>query len=330
VRKCQITVAFLLCLGCTSTSDEDTGPTLDTGWFADTASPENCPGVAVQIMPKENEQYWYWRDLPTVWTGNARQETYSASLWQGSTEIPTTMQWNEGGLKFQVDPGGTLEPDTTYSLQVTDCKQTVRHDFSTSSYGQPLTGGPAAVVQSTYLIDLGGATWLEPGGFASILSLYFTTPILLMVSHADEDHVDFMGAQGYRDDFGRYHQSPIEPTFDFPLSPWIDKPYFGIVSPKVEISFSNVLIPIYDFGLSATFSADGGAIGGAAIMGLGDTRNMGVLIGQEGEPGAICEQAAALGVSCEACPDGELWCLFLSASDVDGTRVPDVILVPRE
>ena len=301
-----------MCIGCTSAGNEETGPSLETGWFSDTASPENCPGVAVQIMPKEGTQNWYWRDLPTVWTGNARQETYSASLWQGATEIPSALRWEEGGLKFGVDPGSALAPDTTYSLHVTDCKQTYRHEFRTSSFGQPVTGGAASLEENTYLIDLGGATWVEPGGFASILALYFTTPILLMVSHVDESSVDFLGAQGYRDDFGQYNQLPTEPTFDFPLSPWIEKPYFGIVAPKVEISFSEILIPIYDFGLSGTFSADGASIGGAAIMGLGDTRNMGGLIGKEGNSGAICEQAAALGVSCQECPDGEPWCLFLT------------------
>ena len=56
---------------------------------------------------------------------------------------------------------------------------------------------------------------------------------------------------------------------------------------------------------------------------------MGALIGKKDEPAAICEQAAALGVSCTDCPDGLPYCMFLSAVDVDGTRVPGLQITPK-
>ena len=138
-----------------------------------------------------------------------------------------------------------------------------------------------------------------------------------------------LGAQGYRDDLGNYQQSATEPTFDFPLSQWPEKPFFEVIAPTVDISVQGVSVSIYDFSLSGTFAPDGSSLGGAKVQGLGDTRNMGPLIGKD-DPGAICEQAASLGVSCTDCPDGSPYCMFLSAIDVDGARVPGLELTPKD
>jgi len=323
-------VGWMCVVGCTGSDTTDTGPSLDTGWFSDTASPENCPGQVAQVSPFSGDADWYWQDAPTVWTQTDRQEVYQAQLWRGYSVVSTSMVWHESGVKFSLVPDAPLEPETDYELEVTDCKGVQRIPFRTSVFGTPLDGVPQDLAGTTYLIDLAGATWLEPGGFGAILSLYFTTPILLMVSYADETHVDFMGAQGYRDDLGTYHQLVTEPTFDFPLAEWPLLPFFSVVAPSVDISFNDVSVPITEFALTGTFSPDGAQIGGATVQGLGDTRYMGSLVGKAGDPAAICEQAAALGVACTECPDGELYCMFLSAVDVDGAAVEGVTLVPKD
>lgn len=325
----RCTLFLSLFLGCSGRTDSDTGPEIETGWFSDTASPEQCPGVLKDWLPKDGSTQWYWRDRPTFWTGNSRQETYSATLWQGATALDAELVWDASGVSFQLDMGRPFAPNTEYMLEVTDCRETRRVTFMTSDYGTPLEGSAETLVGTTYLIDLAGAEWLEPGGFSALLSLYFTTPILLMVNYADATHVDFLGAQGYRDDLGQFYQLPSEATFDFPLAKWPQQPYFEVVSPKVGITYQNIPIAIYNFSLSGTFAADGSKIGGSKVEGLGDTRFMGPLIGQGDDPNAICTQAAALGVQCTDCPDGEQTCLFLSAVDVNGTRVPGLQLTPK-
>jgi hypothetical protein len=325
----RVLVSMFL-LACQSSPSPETGSDIDTGWFTDTASPENCTGVVTDVTPKAGTQQWYFRDMPKVWTGNDRTETYAASLWQGATQLPSQLVWDEGGVSFSVVGEGPFSSDTDYELSVTDCRETQRIPFRTSRYGAPLDGAPSDLVGTTYLINLAGATWIEPGGFSAILSLYFTTPILLMVSYADADFVDFLGAQGYRDDLGLYHQNPSEPTFEFPLARWPESPYFEVLAPQVNISVQGISVSIYDFSLEGTFAADGSAIGGAKLQGLGDTRYMGALIGKADEPGALCEQALALGVPCSDCPDGQPYCMFLSAVDVDGARVPGLQLSPRD
>ena len=318
-----------LAVGCSGGERSDTGPVVDTGWFSDTASPEQCPGVLKDWLPKDGASQWYWRDRPTIWTGNSRKETYSATLWQGATPLQTDLVWDASGVSFQVDRGQPLDPNTEYILEVTDCRETRRVTFTTSDYGSPLDGSVDDLVGTTYLIDLAGAEWLEPGGFSALLSLYFTTPILLMVNYADATHVDFLGAQGYRDDLGQYYQLPNEATFEFPLASWPEQPYFDVVAPEVGITYQNIPIAIYNFSLSGTFASDGSKIGGSKVEGLGDTRFMGPLIGQGEDPYAICTQAAALGVTCTECPDGLDTCLFLSAVDVNGTQVPGLQLTPK-
>ena len=89
---------------------------------------------------------------------------------------------------------------------------------------------------------------VEPGGFSALLSLYFTTPILLMVNYADATHVDFLGAQGYRDDLGQFYQLPNEATFEF-YWPLGQNSRIDVVAPEVGITYQNIPIAIYNFSL---------------------------------------------------------------------------------
>ena len=75
---------------------EDTGPTTDTGWFADTAYPEACPAYVVDVHPKTAVSDWYWRDAPRFWVNHARPEAYSARIFDGLTEVESSLQWSEG------------------------------------------------------------------------------------------------------------------------------------------------------------------------------------------------------------------------------------------
>ena len=46
----------------------DSGPSIGTGWFVDTADPENCTHTVVRTSPEEDDAGWYWRTPLRVWT----------------------------------------------------------------------------------------------------------------------------------------------------------------------------------------------------------------------------------------------------------------------
>jgi hypothetical protein len=322
----------LLLAGCKGdTPNPDSDPGYETGWFTDTADPENCEALVVTTEPEADVSDWYWRSPPTVFVGKANPDAYRARLETADgTPVATNLTWADNGLSFELVLPVGLEPNTAYVLDVTDCRETQRIPFSTSSLGTPLEGGVEGLIGNTYVIDLTAATWIEPGGFGAILALYFTTPVLIGVEYADAAVIDLMGAQGWETDEGDILQNTQQPSFDFPAANFSAAPFFEADADALVIEFDSVAVPITDFALTGTLSADATVLGGGTITGLGDTRNMGTLLDKPDEPGAICDLAATLGAVCEPCPDGESYCMFMRATNVTGNLVPDVTLSRTE
>jgi hypothetical protein len=315
---------------CKSAPDQDL---LDTGWFDDTASynPEYCPHRIAETLPESGESAWYWRRPPTLWAETTVKERYTAQLLDAQGYLLSeSVTWAEEGNTFVLDLAGPLQASTDYVLRYSDCVEQYDVPFHTSSLGTPLSRAPGDLVGNTYNIDLVGATWVEPGAMGALLSLYFTTPILLGVQWADESTIDLLGAPGYEDSLGNLQQYVWEPTWDFPLADFSGSPYFSASTDQVVFQFGTVDIPIHDFLFQATISADGSQMGGGELSGLGDTRYMGVLFEQPDDEMAVCELAATLGVYCQACPDGKETCMYLQALEVDGQLLTNVTLVEKQ
>lgn len=321
-------IPLLLSLACTGTSEE-TGPVIDTGWFDDTAAPDTgaCGDLVTETDPVAGETDVYWRDPMYVLTSSDDRDAYGARLLDASgAEVPATMVWGEGGAAFELWPDEPLSPVADHVLELTDCAGTTEIPFVTADYGLPLEGGTGTLVGNTYVIELSEAYWEEPSGFGTILSLYFTTPVLIGVEWADERMLDLIGGQGYTTGDGEVAQNMDEVTWDFPAADFDEHPYFHVQSEQISMKVEGVDVDIYDFDLQGTFSPDGERLGGARISGLGDTRNMGPIFGKGDDPGAICGMASAFGAICEDCPDGEPYCLFLKARSVYGEVSPGLRL----
>ncbi|MBN2800957.1 MAG: hypothetical protein JXX28_17600 [Deltaproteobacteria bacterium] len=329
--RTSLALTALLALAACNGRGEDTGPTLDTGWFADTGAfnPSTCPHRVLDTWPVSGEAGWYYRDAPLLWTATASTEFYRATLLDAADrEVPVHMEWD--ALRGAVRPDAPLNPSSDYLLLLDDCTGTTALPFRTSALGLPLEGGPSSLVGRSWLILLDEAEWVEPAGFGALMSLYFTVPVLLGADWADASVVDLIGAQGYADDLGVIHQFPGKPTWDYPMASFTDAPWFFAEAEVATLSFDAVEVPVYAFSLEATFSADGRTVGGAVLRGSADTQDMGVLIGRGGQDDAICAMAASMGVSCVDCPDGSPYCLDLYVTGIEGVELEGTTLVTVE
>ena len=123
-----------------------------------------------------------------------------------------------------------------------------------------------------------------------------------------------MGAQGMVDGTsGEIIQNRTFSTWDFGQASFSDAPFFGATTAGIAIDYAGSVIPMHNFHVEGTFSADGETIGGAMASGFGDTRDMGPLLQLGGDPDAVCDFAAGLGLDCVDCPDGNPWCLEIEA-----------------
>ncbi len=315
--------AVLMLAGCKG--GRDTGDLLDTGWFSDVGDSGGCIDRVTEVSPTGGTDDWYWRSAPWAQAATVFQEAYELRVVDSFAAVtPGEQRWS--GTAVRYDLGEPLQPLTDYVFEVTDCDGKEAVPFTTSDYGLPLTIPPAALKERTYVYDLTTADWVEPKDFGSVISLYFTNPILIGVQWATEDTVDLIGTMGGISTSGEFTQLSTLPTWNLPATDFNDRPYFAASADKITVRAEGVDIDLYDFEITGTFSADGSRIGGTTITGLGDTRNMGELIGQKGEPEALCELAATWSVICEPCPDGSSYCMRLTALGAEGTHVPDLSL----
>jgi len=318
--------------------DEEPPPErlLDTGWFVDTAAraidPDTCLSRYVSSIPEGGESKWYWRDRPYLLVATDNEAAYDAWLVdEDGNRIDSTLVWDEGGLGFTIEWDGFLAPDTEYTLWRSDCAVTESLVFHTSTLGAPLEGGPEALVGTTFRLDLVNATWVEPGALSTLLALYFNTPILLGVQYADSTNLDLLGAPGEVDNFGGVEQQSGAATWDFPIQPFDQQPYFEAEVSSITLEYDSggdtLQIPVQDFVFVGTVAPDGSELGGGQISGQADTRSLGVVLNSD-DPNAICEYAESLGVSCRACNDGQPYCLTIIGEDVKGVRVDGLTLDP--
>jgi len=319
-------ISALVLVGCKSDPPEKL---LDTGWFEDTASytEQGCPNKIAATVPEEGESDWYWRDVPAVFTANDNRDAYDAYILDASgVRLDTELVWQAESLRFDVVPSAPFAANTDHILRVVDCDGLREVPFTTSRFGGALVDGAGALQGRGYSLDIGGANWIEPGGVAPLLTLFFNAPVLIGVPLASPDALHLNLALGVEDDEGNLSQDPYEDAVPFPLVDFDGQPYFEAEAPLVELDFSGVRIPVYDFAFSGTFSPDGTRIGGGTVQGIGDTRYAGPLLGDSSE-GAVCATATGLGVQCLDCPnDGEPYCLPVSVKDIEGVYVPGLTI----
>jgi hypothetical protein len=106
---------------------------------------------------------------------------------------------------------------------------------------------------------------------------------------------------------------------DFPLADFTAAPYIDAPADQIVLVYQDTEIPVTDFLLQGTFSADGTRFGGGILSGLADSRGAGDLLKQPGNEDALCDLAAGVGIQCEPCPDGQVYCLYLRAVDPTAT-----------
>ncbi|MEM6928358.1 MAG: hypothetical protein AAF602_15600 [Myxococcota bacterium] len=319
----------VLAAGCNS--DPQAPPLLDTGWFTSEDAP-GCPHTVVSTSPEADVDDWYYRDAPRIFTSTVDPDGYDVTLADAEGRlVPTTEVWSAENSTLTLEPDGPLPPDTDFEIVVQDCERTTTVPFRTSELGLPLTPAGQDLAGRTYRLDLAGASWRRPEGLGPIIASFLTEPILLGVVYVDAERIDLLGAPSSVDDLGVVSQAD-EPTWEFPIASFdAEDPTFSVTADAIELLVAGndgtTTIPVTDFALSGTLSANGTRLGGGGLAGIADTRS--IADGLFGSDNAICELAeTSFQLSCSPCPsDSEPFCLDLEAESVRGTEQPGLTLV---
>lgn len=325
-------IVLLAIAGCKKDKADDTGDTDthtgddsgdDTG---DTNLP--CTVTVTGTEPEPDAVDVYYKGIVEVtFDGDAVAAEADIDVLDGSGyPVLQDVAWSDGNLVAYVRP--ELQPNSAYELVARVCDTTTSVRFQTGPLGEPLTDGNASLVDRTYVFTLADAKITEPAFLDALAGQYLTVPLLFNVTAADDTTIDFLGALGYFDPSdSQYYQVDL-PTWDFPAGDFTESPYFTAQADYITIMYDTIPIPIEGFYLEGVFTADGASILEGRATGKGDTRHMAPLINQpEDAYSAVCEFAALAGVYCEDCADGEPYCLYIVAEDIQAAYVPGLSVV---
>jgi len=312
----------------TDTADTDTEDTADTDTEDTADTDEPCEVALIETSPLYGNSSWYYRDALELTFDDAAGKLAGIVVSDGSgADVPLSFSWDDSGFNASVTAAaGAWSGSTDYVLTVDICDVSTEIVFSTTAYGDDLADDVTSLIGSAYYIDMSQATYTEPAGVGALLALYLSEPLLLGITDATTSTLDVIASQGYiHPTSGAVLQDTDFATWDFGQADFTSSPFFA-ASGETIFEYSDVEIPVYNFFIEGTFSADGSTIGGASFRGLGDTRNMGPLLQLGNDPGVTCLLLKKYGLSCEECPDGESYCLTLAGDFEDAERLDDVTL----
>ena len=271
---------------------------------------------------------WFYRDaIRLVFAEQNVNLTVTATNSAGE-DVPVSFEWNDSRELAEVLPeAGTWDGNESYTLSIAYCQHSAALSFATSDYGLPLEASANSLVGKTFNIDLATASYTDPPGIGTLLGQNIDQPLLFGVETATDNSLDFIAALGFVDDFGTIEQ--VTSLWYFPDADFSSSPFFDAYSEALQIEYGTISIPIFDFKISGTFSADGNRIGNAHFEGLGNTSEIGPALAPGMNEHSICDMLAASGANCVACPgddSGEEFCAFL-AGDIDEVSIiPNMVL----
>ncbi|TNE90883.1 MAG: hypothetical protein EP330_07135 [Deltaproteobacteria bacterium] len=285
--------------------DTDTDADSDSDSDTDT----DCPNRVEEVFPRVGTT-----DAYVGTTIEARLDVPDANAVLAVPGVVGTSAID--GTRVVFTPSAPLTPSTAYTPLITwgfDCELT--WDFSTSAAGAPVD--PSLLVGKTYDLDLESGRFVKPEGVGSLLGKYLgRAPLLLGVTSASSTEVALRVAPANDASTQDVCQQSIDVTAP------LDTPLFGPTDPfSFLLPVEGVTAPVDDASLSGAFGPGGDSLAGVRLTGRIDTRPLVELIETGGAPEALCDLSASIGVYCEDCGNGDVFCLPLEVDSLQATAV---------
>lgn len=306
-----LTIASLLGL---AACGDDTSDTEDTDVV--------CGNSVKATFPADGASGVYYRTTIEAELDDAEDDA-NLTVTGPDGDVAGSMSWNGDTMVFS--PSVPLAPNAAYTVDIDFSCGNPSVTFNTGEVGGDVD--EASLIGSTYELDLTSGRFIQPEGVGSILQQYIgDTVIFLGVTAADTSEIQMLGAIGVP---GTTEQDLCSPTIPFPTADFTATPFFEVGPDATTIAVEGYEITIDDLYISGAFAPDGSYISGARLAGSIDTRPLVPLVDPEGEDGAICDLAGSLGITCEACGDGEPYCLSLEVDSIAAAEVAGLTLVER-
>ncbi|MEC7946524.1 MAG: Ig-like domain-containing protein, partial [Myxococcota bacterium] len=231
--RMMITAAAALALvGCNGDKDgsgNDTGAS--TGGDGGGCTTEVAPGY-----PAAGQADFYYRSALDAGLTNGDGSEVMVLKDAAGAEVAGTSASDGSTLTFT--PSAPLTASTEYSVEITTCAaEPVAYSFSTSALGTPTDG--CDLTESTFVVDLQGARFLEPAGVAELLLGQLEDDIMLSATAVSDTEIEMIGALGQ----GGVQDVCTVSLNDFPAATYSD-PYFELGPQDTPLGVAGVELTI--------------------------------------------------------------------------------------
>ena len=237
--------------------------------------------------------------------------------------VSGTLELFDGGLRFL--PADWLAETETYSWDADVCGAPASGSFTTGTEGQ--AADAAALVDTTWGLDLSRAEWLQPAGGEALFGQLFSGLILLGVEAADQSSIDLLSAVGEEVEADWWQQDPCFATADFAPVSFLNNPYVDAGPVDMTFEVQGIDAILHDVVITGAVAADGAELADGTLTAEFDARDYSSL----GSASQVCGYVESFtGVSCSACQsDGDNSCVPLEVADIDGAAVDGLTLAPN-
>lgn len=170
----------------------------------------------------------------------------------------------------------------------------------------------------TWQLELSQANISDPAVLGAILSALFTDSLFLGVTEVGTETLDMSVVVGSPNGSGFDLGTPLAlGSADFSAPPDFEVDGTGTI---LEYTYDRVAIPFEDPVFEGTMATDGESLDSVVLTSLIDTRDIGPLFDLGSDETAVCSLVGDLGVTCDACSDGEPLCLAFTAEWTNAPR----------
>lgn len=288
-----------------------------------------CSATIESTYPILNAADVYYRDSLKV---NFSEEDIDATLTlTDSSGAEVSGTGTVEGTQFTFTPAAPLAPSETYRASVEYCgsEEPVVIDFTTSSFGTPLTNGNSDLMGKTFAVDLESGVVLEPAGVGELLRSFLSNTFLINVFETAPETISVLSALSYANSL---EQNFCVPTLnDFPLIDVSQTPFFSLETSALQLNVAAYNTKVYNFRVEGTFASDASYFGKAYISGEFDAREAYTLLNDFGfaaeNEDDVCELLDGLGASCIECSsDGAPYCLKIVIDDLVANAIEEEIV----
>lgn len=223
------------------------------------------------------------------------------------------------------DTGGETW-DSGDTVDTVDTQDTDTQDTEDTYNTEPVQG---SLQGNTYLIDFSNATFTQPAGIGSLFIELIENDLLMGII---SDSNGQLRARGAVTDSGSSNQAMCIVTEEgFSTGSFSANPAFFFPPFEAQIPIQGVTqFSFQEVQLSGVFAPDGSYFENGVISGVMDVRDNYSIFQELGldmeSPSDVCALMAGFGVSCNACSDGQSYCIDIEVVDIYAPKQSGVIV----